>query len=458
MHAAEQRVVAEQGERAFAHSTGLRVVGVTILELLAGAMTLAAVPGWAIHLVPLSVYLLIAVLLFWARRVPQVRRLGSYSYLFDVMMIFVLQYRSLPTDPFPAGTAYQTLGLMAVAITLAATSIQGRATVATAALAVPLQVAVMYETGIGAGEQVAAVLVLVLIAFSGTGSIRRLREMVSALAALEVAHRLETQRVGDLERARSTIEQMLEQAREQNEQLKALQADKEVLTSLVVHDLRSPLAAVKSNLAWLNEELRSSPDPDVHDAIGDSLALTVRMNGMVADLLNISRLEASAFPLHRERISSRALLNEVRAVLEPQGRGRQLRVSVEASDFSVDGDRGLMLRTLENLGSNALRYTPSEGRIQLEARRAPGWVEIFVRNDGPVIPLTARGGLFDKFVQADEPKANRRSGWGLGLYFCRLCAEAHGGSIAVVDEPGWSTSFVVRLPNTGTPLPQRLVS
>jgi signal transduction histidine kinase len=75
-------------------------------------------------------------------------------------------------------------------------------------------------------------------------------------------------------------------------------------------------------------------------------------------------------------------------------------------------------------------------------------VVLSVHNDGPVIPVPARAALFDKYVQAGAPDANRRAGWGLGLYFCKLCVQAHGGRIGVEDEPGWATSFVVRLPVT----------
>jgi signal transduction histidine kinase len=73
-----------------------------------------------------------------------------------------------------------------------------------------------------------------------------------------------------------------------------------------------------------------------------------------------------------------------------------------------------------------------------------------VRNDGPVIPEAARGALFDKFVQAGSAQENRRAGWGLGLYFCKLCVDAHRGHIGVQDEPGWPTSFVIRIPGVVT--------
>ena len=105
-------------------------------------------------------------------------------------------------------------------------------------------------------------------------------------------------------------------------------------------------------------------------------------------------------------------------------------------------DRKLLHRLLDNLVANALRYTPRGGRVQIEARREGGRAMLAVHNDGKVIPAASRPKLFQKFEQGGE----RMGGFGLGLYLCRLVAEAHDGVIDVEDVPGWNCSFVVRLP------------
>jgi signal transduction histidine kinase len=98
---------------------------------------------------------------------------------------------------------------------------------------------------------------------------------------------------------------------------------------------------------------------------------------------------------------------------------------------------------MENLMSNALRYTPTAGKILVAARAEPGTVIVSVHNSGQPIPRMLQGRIFEKF---DRGVGDKRRGWGLGLYFCRLAVAAHGGTIAVEDVPGWPVSFVIRLP------------
>jgi signal transduction histidine kinase len=99
---------------------------------------------------------------------------------------------------------------------------------------------------------------------------------------------------------------------------------------------------------------------------------------------------------------------------------------------------------LENLLDNSLRYTPSSGRVCIDASLESG-VSIRVSNDGPTIPADERARIFDKFVRgaAERPHAGNA---GLGLYFCKRAVQAHDGDIGVVDVPGWSTSFRIWLP------------
>jgi signal transduction histidine kinase len=102
-------------------------------------------------------------------------------------------------------------------------------------------------------------------------------------------------------------------------------------------------------------------------------------------------------------------------------------------------------RVLENLVANALRYSPRGGKVLLAAETRGGEHVIAIHNNGPAIDPAKRVALFEKYRQEGNGVA-RVTGWGLGLYFCRMAVEAHGGRIAVEDVPGWSTSFLVRLP------------
>ena len=104
----------------------------------------------------------------------------------------------------------------------------------------------------------------------------------------------------------------------------------------------------------------------------------------------------------------------------------------------------LLRRVVENLLDNALRHTPRGGRILLSGQVQPR-AEVRVSNTGRAIPREERGVIFEKFGRARDAIA-LRGNVGLGLYFCRRAAEAHGGSIRVEDLPGWAVSFVVEMP------------
>jgi signal transduction histidine kinase len=262
----------------------------------------------------------------------------------------------------------------------------------------------------------------------------------------------EQAQLDELIEARATIERLRTDLQSRNARLGALQTDQQSLTALLVHDLRAPLSAVRANLDWVKGELPKDFDDEVLSALTEARLVTDRLAGMIGDLLNITRLESGALPLDRQPQPFAATLEALHKQLEAQARGRRITVELEVHDAVLEADHSLLMRTLENLSSNALRYTPSGGRIRLEGRTVDDEVFFAIRNDGPVIPEAVRAALFEKYVQVGSAQENRRAGWGLGLYFCKLCVDAHGGRIGVEDEAGWSTSFVIRMPGVVTTL------
>jgi signal transduction histidine kinase len=111
----------------------------------------------------------------------------------------------------------------------------------------------------------------------------------------------------------------------------------------------------------------------------------------------------------------------------------------------VQADGDLLRRVLENLVDNAIRHAPEATQVEVAADRADGGVAISVSDDGPGIPAELRERVFDRFVQVGSERLISRAGRGLGLAFCKLAVEAHGGSICVLERsPG--TSFRILLP------------
>jgi signal transduction histidine kinase len=227
--------------------------------------------------------------------------------------------------------------------------------------------------------------------------------------------------------------------------LERAQQDQRELTEFIVHDLKNPLTVVNAGLELVGE-LVPDAGSDLGQTVSEAAEAARRLRTMVEDLLAISRMEQSDFPLQREAVSLTKLL---RAVIQAYVRRAQERGIVLAPppDVSVEikADRTLLQRVLENILDNAFRYTPANGRIAVTTSRSNQAVEINVSNDGPPIPERERQRVFEKFRRGARD-ASSFGNAGLGLYFCKRAVEAHGGGIDIVQIPDWPTSFRISLP------------
>jgi len=210
-------------------------------------------------------------------------------------------------------------------------------------------------------------------------------------------------------------------------------------SALLAHDLNNGLAVALSNLQFLREDL--ALDSEQADALQTTLRSLGRMSSLVANFVDIARFEDAAV---KPIVSPTQVHQVLQSVLEVSAstakRGVTYRIDCEAG-LIARFDPALVERVLHNLVGNATRYCNPGGAISVTARR---WndddsVEISVTNSGPQIPENIRPQLFGKYVRGGGGKR------GMGLYFCRLVAEAHGGRIDYeVDAVG--PRFVVRLP------------
>ena len=227
--------------------------------------------------------------------------------------------------------------------------------------------------------------------------------------------------------------------------LSSLQDD---LISMVYHDLRSPLANVVSSLDLLQTMLPSVRDPEIDSVIAIATNSTDRMQRLVNSLLDIRRLESGQAITTKEKISPYDLAHE----------------AVEASSFITTGkhqeityclaeglpmlfvDPDMIRRVLINLIENACKFTPSDGKIEIGADRVGPWVQMWVRDSGPGIPLSEQERIFDKYTRLQTPGSPM--GMGLGLAYCRLAVSAHKGQIWVVSQPRAGSQFIFTLPAT----------
>lgn len=416
--------------------------GVSFLALVAGLTHLGGRADWAVYIPLLAAYSVLAL----GQRAAHTR-FGSYlsspAALVDIAVVYAAQSLSMPSSLQPAGVAGFSLGLFGLLVILSGLTFR-RDVVLVSFLGCTLaQCLLMRQAGVDTGAIAAAIVVLALVAALIAASTDRLRSLAVRVSAREIDRRVAEEQRRASESARLMTEEHLAESRTRNAALAALQADKERLMQLIVHDLRSPLTALMMSLELAKEAQGAS---EAGASLDLALATTNRLSSMIDDLLTVAKLEEGALSADRQPTVLRELLDQVARTAAPVAARKQTRLEIDCdAALTASLDVRLLQRLLDNLVSNAQRFTKAGGVVQLEARVDAPSLVIGVHNDGPPIPVSERPRLFDKFQQVDA-KRDRRSGFGLGLYLCRIVAEAHGGSIAIEDTPGWNCSFVLRVP------------
>jgi PAS domain S-box-containing protein len=217
--------------------------------------------------------------------------------------------------------------------------------------------------------------------------------------------------------------------------------------SFVTHQLRTPLSGVK----WMLELAMDSIDSpeDLRGYIQDARMSTDRLIGLVNDLLAISRLERGKLQLTFRDVDLAELTKEIIEEIAPLAVDKGQTLSVDAAPGlpHVNGDKQLLRQTMLNLVSNAVKYTPQLGTIEVRVGRDGDWVLWSVKDTGIGIPRADIPKLFEKFYRAANVLAVETEGTGLGLYLVRLTVDRHGGRVWCESTEGAGSKFLFSLPS-----------
>ncbi|NVB78260.1 MAG: HAMP domain-containing histidine kinase [Kofleriaceae bacterium] len=226
-----------------------------------------------------------------------------------------------------------------------------------------------------------------------------------------------------------------------------LREKKRVLAALVVHDLRSPLSAVQGYLQLMRDELGDAPTPLARQYLDDAEVLVGKALSLVATILDVDELEDGILRAVPQPVRLIELVEQARAGNRAHFEVRQLRCDIDVDpDLVAKVDRELFSRVIENLMDNATRYASRGGRCAISAKRDEQGLEIAIGNSGPPVPDLDREAIFGRYFQVERRRASARANRGLGLYFCKLAVEAHGGTIHVEERGDLGAVFVVQLP------------
>jgi NtrC-family two-component system sensor histidine kinase KinB len=227
---------------------------------------------------------------------------------------------------------------------------------------------------------------------------------------------------------------------------KDLDSLREDLTSMIYHDLRSPLANIVSSLDVLSTMFPGPENETIQSVTTIARRSTDRIQRLVSSLLDINRLEAGQTIVSQQAVTPAVLAEDVMDAVHPmvESRHQSLKNGLPGNLPPVWVDVDMIRRVLINLMENASKFTAPEGKIELGGRQEGDWVQLWVQDNGSGIPFTEQERIFDKFTRLNGQ--NKSSGLGVGLAFCRLAVNGHGGKIWVESEVGKGSKFILTLP------------
>ncbi|HEY7718301.1 MAG TPA: ATP-binding protein [Pedococcus sp.] len=238
---------------------------------------------------------------------------------------------------------------------------------------------------------------------------------------------------------------------EQLERLTALDRQKTDFMATVSHELRTPLTSISGYLELLEDGDYGDLDPAQLSALGVIRRNTLRLRGLIEDLLVLNKIETSGLHSQPEDTAVGDIVAAVVEVLGPAaaGDGVELVAEPPADDLCVHVDRSQLERALINLGSNAVKFTPAGGQVRLAAERSGDRVAISVTDTGIGIPHDDLERLGSRFFRASNATAKAIPGTGLGLAIVRTIVEGHGGQMFVASAEGEGTTVRLFLPSAG---------
>jgi PAS domain S-box-containing protein len=235
-----------------------------------------------------------------------------------------------------------------------------------------------------------------------------------------------------------------ERAEQAHAEIREMERMRDSLTHMIVHDLKSPLTAISGYidlvLRYSNEKL----DEKETRFLKESSRLTQRLADMIGSLLDMRRIESKEMPLDPQICDLLALALDAMKIVGPDGENKQIEITLPENPTPGFCDGPIIRRVIMNLLSNAIKFTPVKGHITLTMVPHDGDVRVSVTDTGPGIPPEFHESIFDMYAQVDV----REFSSGIGLTFCKLAVEAHGGTMGVESAVGAGSTLWFQVPAT----------
>ena len=246
--------------------------------------------------------------------------------------------------------------------------------------------------------------------------------------------------------ALTTVEAFARQ-RQAVEQLERLNRAKSEFVSIVSHEFRTPLTGIQGFSEMMRDEQLTLEE--MREYAGDINKDSQRLNRMIDEMLDLDRMESGRMTIHPERMDLNAVLDEAVNRVRPNAPNHTLSLDLQADLPSIHADRDRLTQVASNLLNNAVKYSPTGGRITVKSRRDGDEVRIEVRDEGLGIPTEALETIFERYSRVDSQATKDIPGTGLGLPIVRQIVQLHGGKVWAESELGRGSVFHVTLPLAG---------
>jgi signal transduction histidine kinase len=302
-------------------------------------------------------------------------------------------------------------------------------------------VAMLLVYSVGAGMGAALVL-----AKAWGAAVERLVLGARSLADGDLHHRVGALGAGpELDTLAATLDETASKLERSLARERAGEARRKDLITAVSHDLRTPLASLRAMIEAIGDRVVYDP-PTLHRYVGEMRRSVASLSLLVDDLFELVQIDAGAIEAESEPVRLADVVESALETCSPQASAKGLTVHARVDGAGECLCSPHLVRVLQNLLQNAIRHTPADGTVRMEARRTAGELELTVQDSGEGIPSESLERVFEPFWRGDPARAT--SGSGLGLALAKRIVESLGGEIRVQSDPAHGSRFAVVVPES----------
>jgi signal transduction histidine kinase len=300
--------------------------------------------------------------------------------------------------------------------------------------------------GAGAGSLVLALALGLLLSDSFLVPLRKTQRRLSAIAAGDFSHHVEVPNRDEIGALAADVNLMSDELQRLYQELETASRHKSDFLATMSHELRTPLNAIIGFSEVLHEQMSGELNEDQLADVEEVLVASEHLLSLINDVLDLAKIEAGRMELELSEVAIPDVLRSAVSMHSERASrgGIDLTLMSELEEITVSADERRVRQVVFNLVSNAVKFTPDGGRIDISARADDGRVEIAVADTGPGIAQPDLETIFEEFEQTSDGR--KAEGTGLGLPLSRKLVELHGGRLWVESEPGQGSTFRFTLP------------